>query len=59
MRKKVEERYALTVKGFFVSEKVNTDFLDSLELYMRRNDLNAIVLTKGFSFEKVELVEES
>jgi hypothetical protein len=61
--KKTEETYNLTFKGFvtlmsdFNEDKTNR-FLDALELWLRRNDKNAVILdTKsgGFSAEKVYL----
>jgi hypothetical protein len=61
--KKTEEKYSLTFKGFctlqFKFDEVVTDhFLDALELWMRRADLNAILLdpkTGGFDAKKIYL----
>jgi hypothetical protein len=64
--KKTEETYNLTLKGFvtlmsdFNEDKTNR-FLDALELWLRRNDNNAVILdTKsgGFTTAKVYLEEE-
>lgn len=57
--KKQNEIYKLTPKGFFsltLPEPRLTEFLDSLELFLRRNDYNAIVFDEkeGFLFIKVE-----
>ena len=52
-----EEKYRLTVRGLFKHLK-SEDTLDKIELYLRRNGHNAIILTDdGFLFAKVELEE--
>ena len=52
-----EAKYRLTVKGLFeaiIPGKGNT--LDQIELYLRRNEYNAIILSdEGFVFASVEL----
>ena len=55
-----EEKYRLTVRGLFEGITPDKkDALDLIELYLRRNDYNAIILTDdGFIFAKVELEEE-
>jgi len=55
-----KENFKITLKGLMVlslnEEDVNR-VMDSIELYMRRNDNNAIVFHDGvFSFEKVEKI---
>jgi len=54
--KEKEETYQLTFKGLVTLEmemdEDKTDhFLDALELYLRRIDKNAIILTKAGGFE--------
>jgi hypothetical protein len=54
--KKKEEKYKLTFKGLVfvelgMSEASTTRFLDALELYLRRLDHNAVILTKAGEFE--------
>ena len=56
MRKKKEKTYQLTFKGFILSingmnEAVTDSFTDSLELWLRRINCNAVVLTKAGEFE--------
>jgi hypothetical protein len=56
MKKKQEETYQLTFKGLVnlhtgMSEATTTRFLDALELYLRRLDHNAVILTKAGEFE--------
>jgi len=55
-KKKREEVYKLTFRGFVVSElnKGRSDvseFVDALELWLRRIDCNAVILTKAGEFE--------
>ena len=54
--KKKEEKYKLTFKGLVfvelgMSEASTTRFLDALELYLRRLDHSAVILTKAGEFE--------
>jgi hypothetical protein len=54
--KKREETYQLTFKGFVLvqmdmSEEKTSQFLDALELWLRRTDQNAVILTKSSGFE--------
>jgi len=54
--KKKEESYQLTFKGFVtlqmdMQEEATDDFLDALELWLRRIDCNAVILTKAGGFE--------
>lgn len=62
--KKDEETYSLTFKGLLhtkFTESVAQDLIDHLELYMRRNGYNAIILHDeygGFLFSQVELAED-
>ena len=56
MKKKQQESYQLTFKGFVIvqmgmSEAATTRFLDALELYLRRLDHNAVILTKAGEFK--------
>ena len=52
MKKKKEETYELTVKGFLSIYLNNTEeFMDALELWLRRTDKNAVILTKAGEFE--------
>ena len=52
MKKKKEETYELTVKGFLSIHLNNTEeFMDALELWLRRMDKNAVILTKAGEFE--------
>lgn len=61
MKKKKEETYQLTFKGFVtlmmdMDEEKTDRFLDALELWLRRTDVNAIILdtqSGGFSTAKV------
>jgi hypothetical protein len=55
-KKKQEESYQLTFKGLVtiemgMSETKTDHFLDALELYLRRMDCNAVILTKAGGFE--------
>jgi hypothetical protein len=56
---KKDEEYTLTFKGLLYAlhgseNPISQQVLDGIELYMRRNDFNAIVLDGGtFSFETV------
>ena len=64
--KKQEETYSLTFKGFVTTqmdfnEEATDKFLDAMELYMRRNDQNAVILdtkTGGFSTNKIYLEQK-
>jgi len=65
MKKKQEETYQLTFKGLVTlelhyDEEATDHFLDALELYLRRSDTNAIILTKagGFEAHKVYLEDK-
>lgn len=66
MKKKRDEAYCLTFKGFvtlqLAFDEVATDrFLDAMELWMRRANLNAVILdtdTGGFHAKKIYLNEE-
>lgn len=56
MKKKQEESYQLTFKGFVtlqmdMNEEATDHFLDAMELYLRRTDQNAVILTKAGGFE--------
>lgn len=56
MKKKKEESYRLTFKGFVHLysgyDNGQTDaFIDALELWLRRIDCNSIILTKAGEFE--------
>ena len=59
MSKKVEEKYEMTFKGWCSSFNCSAfranEFINNLELYMRRRGHNAIVMNKegGFTFENV------
>lgn len=61
MKKQREETYSLTFKGFITlmqnfDEETTDKFLDALELFLRRNDKNAVILdlkTGGFELAKV------
>lgn len=63
MTKKKEESYKLTFKGFVLmqmdmKEDAADHFLDALELWLRRNNENAVILndkTGGFDTNKVYL----
>ena len=64
--KNKEETYQLTFKGLlFLRECAGVDYqrvYDCIELYMRRNNFNAIVLEEksgNFVFTEVELKNES
>lgn len=53
---KREEAYILTFKGLVTLEmnmnEAKTDhFLDALELFLRRQDCNSVILTKAGGFE--------
>ncbi len=53
-----EEKYTLTFRGLlgtqFMDDRIVQQVLDTLELYMRRFDYNAIILEKdGLNFHKV------
>jgi hypothetical protein len=56
MKTKKEESYQLTFKGF-ISLKLNFDvdrtqqFIDEMELWLRRLDNNAVILGKSGEFE--------
>jgi len=62
-KKKQEEFYQLTFKGLVLmymnmNEEAADQFLDALELWLRRMDQNAVILdtkTGGFSTNKVYL----
>jgi len=58
----MEESYELTLPGLLTTladEETIKSILDTIELYMRRNDKNAIILEgRSFVFREVELVEE-
>jgi hypothetical protein len=60
MKKKAEERYLLTPKGLLGLhvglDKVD-NVMDNVELFLRRNNFNAIILdeVQGFIFAKVYL----
>ena len=65
MKKKQEETYRLTFRGFVASqmdmnEGATDHFLDALELWMRRTDENAVILTTAGVFEthKVHLEDK-
>lgn len=59
--KRKEPTYSLTFKGFVtlqleMEEEYTDKFLDALELWLRRNDKNAVLLdveTGGFTTAKV------
>lgn len=64
--KKTEETYKLTFKGFITlqydfNEEKTDKFLDALELFLRRDDKNAVILdlkSGGFITEKVYLEQK-
>ena len=65
MKKKREETYQLTFKGFvtlMINDDTGTDrFLDALELWLRRCEKNAVILNKdtgGFDTAKVYLEDK-
>jgi len=54
MKKKQEETYSLTFRGLVFSHLAQDEaqkFLDVIELYLRRMDKNAIILTGAGTFE--------
>ena len=59
--KEEEERYTLTFKGLLllVKDKDLDTQVDAIELYLRRNDCNAIILVESgkFIFDTVELYD--
>ena len=63
-KKKEEERYQLTLKGVITSSTMDLDQAETavmqLELYMLRNNFNAIVLDGpgNFIFTEVKYVED-
>jgi len=65
MKKKQDETYKLTFKGFVtlqldMKEEPTDKFLDAMELWLRRDDQNAVILTKagGFETHKVYLADK-
>jgi hypothetical protein len=55
-KKKQEETFQLTFKGFVnvqfdYDDKIIDQFINALELYLRRLDHNAVILTKAGEFE--------
>ena len=56
-RTKKEETFSLTFKGLISQEVEDYDKLhDLIELYMRRQGYNAILLEDGLVFRKIELI---
>jgi len=54
---KKEETFSLTFKGLISQEVEDYDKLhDLIELYMRRQGYNAILLEDGLVFRKIELI---
>jgi len=59
MRRKQEERYSLTVRGFLnhhAGEAKGRELYDALELYMRRHGLGIALVDGRLAF--VELVKQ-
>lgn len=55
---KKEETFSLTFKGLISQEVEDYDKLhDLIELYMRRQGYNAILLEDGLVFRKIELIK--
>lgn len=64
MKKTKEETYQLTFKGFVTgrldfNDEATKQFLDALELWLRRNDKNAIILnTEASEFETAKVYRQ-